>query len=65
MRSCSDANQLIYRHENLSTASTNEFLSEANCVNMSVMGDSWDKKPGDWVEEMRIVDAEEKKTRFT
>ena len=35
--------------------------SEANCVNMSVMGDSWDKKPEDWVEEMRIVDAEAKK----
>ena len=25
------------------------------------MGDSWDKKPEDWVEEMRIVDAEAKK----
>ena len=28
---------------------------------MSVMGDSWDKKPEDWVEEMRTVDAEAKK----
>ena len=28
---------------------------------MFVMGDSWDKKPEDWVEEMRIVDAEAKK----
>ena len=25
------------------------------------MGDSWDKRPEDWVEEMRIVDAEAKK----
>ena len=51
------------RHENRkwSTASTNESLSEANCVNMSVMGDSWDEKPEDWAEEMRIVDAEAKK----
>ena len=38
-------------------ASINESLSETNCVNMSVMGDSWDKNPEDWVEEMRIVDA--------
>ena len=28
---------------------------------MSVMGDSWDKKPEEWVEELRIVDAEAKK----
>ena len=40
------------------TTSTNESVSEANCVHMSVMGDSWDKKPEDWVEEMRTVDAE-------
>ena len=44
-----------------STASTNESLSEAICVNVSVMGDSWVKKPEDWVEEMRIVDAEARK----
>ena len=25
------------------------------------MGDSWNKKPEDWVEEMKIVDAEAKK----
>ena len=30
-------------------------------MNTSVVGDSWDKKPEDWVEEMRIVDAEAKK----
>ena len=53
------------RHENLSTSSINEFLSEADCVNMFVMGDSWDKKPEDWVEDMRIVDAKTKKRRFT
>ena len=35
--------------------------SEATCVIMSVVGDSWDKKPEGWVEEMRIVDAEAKK----
>ena len=28
---------------------------------MSVMGDSWDKEPEDWVEDLRIVDAEAKK----
>ena len=63
MRSCNDTKQLMDRHENhrQSTASTNEPLSEANCVNTSVMGDSWDKKPEDWVEEVRIVDAEAKK----
>ena len=44
------------------TASTNEFLSEANCVNTSVMGDSWNKKEN-WVDEMRIVDAEAKEIR--
>ena len=55
--------QLVVLHENHknSSASTNESLSEANCVNTSVMGGSWDKKPEDWVEEMRIVDAEAKK----
>ena len=64
MRSCSDAKQLVDRHENhKSTANTNESLSEANCVNMSVMGNSWDKAE-DWVEQMRIIDAEAKKTRF-
>ena len=45
------------------TASTNESLSEANCVNTSVIGDSWNKKSEDWVEEMRIVDAEAKEIR--
>ena len=64
MRSCNDAKQFMDRHENQSTASTNESLSEANCVNTSVMGDSWDKEPEDWVEEMRIVVAEAKKTRL-
>ena len=36
-RSCNDAKQLMDRHENhkLSTTSTNESLSEANCVNES------------------------------
>ena len=61
MLSCSDAKQFMDRHENLSTSSINEFLSEADCVNMSVMGDSWDKKPEDWVEDMRIVDAKTKR----
>ena len=27
---------------------------------MSVMGDPWDKMPGNWVEEMRIVGGEAK-----
>ena len=35
-------------------ARTNESLSEANCVNMPVMGDSWDKKPEDWVRKCRL-----------
>ena len=35
--------------------------SEANCVNTSVKGDSWDKKPEDWLEEMMIVDAKAEK----
>ena len=29
-----------------------------DCVNMSVMDYPWNKKPEDWVEEQRIVDAE-------
>ena len=64
-RSCNDAKQLMDRHENdkWSTARTNESLSEASSVNMSVMGDSWDKKLEDWVEVMRIVDAEAKKPK--
>ena len=28
---------------------------------MSITGDSWDKKPEDWVQEVRVVDAEAKK----
>ena len=64
MRSCNDeSNQSqskathMDRHENHKWSTAR---SEANCVNISVMGGSWDKKPEAWVEEMRIVDAEAK-----
>ena len=48
-RSCNDAKRVMDRHENdkKSRASTNKSLREANCVNMSVMGNCWDKKPED------------------
>ena len=46
--SCNDAKQLMDRHENdkQSTASTNESLREANCMNMSVMGDLLGQEAG-------------------
>ena len=42
-------------------APTSPCVKPTAYVNMSVMDDSWDRKPEDWVEEKRIVDAEAKK----
>ena len=42
-------------------APTRPCVEPTDCVNKSVMGDPWEKKPEDWVEEKRIVDAEAKK----